>query len=785
MHVTDGLERAEMMPRLFVCEFVHHCRRVFSFAGSDLRDEGVGAVGIGGGHLAQSRTIGSECVQAQIRILVLQFDFDRTAFGEIRQLTPFCRIGHFRVGKRHIGIEHIGDMQHQNAARSGEVAFVHCRSGNGAEFRDIRNGKRAGFEATAFARRDAGCARRVHDKVAVLCIDEHLARIRSRTGVLHFRNFLLVRDGPCLGAVDCRGASVIGDPRADSRYVAELGEGVWEQAASPHIAEPGSECFTGGYAVAVNILGGSDISASKQENDLPFGHLSDRVANDIEAADEVIAEKSLASVAPCEAVDGVPVLQGAVCTHGETAFRAETVGRAEVVFRYGERPSENAGRRLHHRFVVGGISRTDTGGLVDVERKFLVARLRVVSVAVVVHEFQRFAFVGLGCVIPPVAAGNQRFHACVLKPLGHPAVCLCLDRIQEFGEFFLFADILFRVFGIALCLGPFVVFFDVQICRAPPNRCDGIFVYERDEEDGRIILPFDAGVGVDVVENFHCPSEPLIFGGFVDWNDRLDGIRIQGLVESFAASETAHGIQVECHVDACLFEFGHQIVKLIETCGGDFRVGRTLPQFVPFILGDSHVDMVESNRIPTAADEILNNAFAFFLAEEVCGEAEISANEADWAIRAIFENDMSFFADLCETELSGRRLPLRDIGEIENRSRRDVIAKREFAPVFAGGQFRGGRRKLEIHLALAFFQGVCKCSGDRKFDGRGFGGFRIGEFEPQFIAFLLVFASVLDDRVSGFDVQLEFDGFIGRDNRQPAVSVESDPFLFVFGRERD
>ena len=415
-------------------------------------------------------------------------------------------------------------------------------------------------------RADRGRARRIDREVAGLRADANLLRVRDSLA-RELRNCALSRGSPGLHAGELRAFAVVGRVGADARGVAELRERMREKPVRPHVAKTAPERLALRDSVAVCLLGGRNVAAAEHQHDLTLRELPDGVAADIEAPHRVVAEHSIARMAPGKAVERVPVLERGVGAHHDTAVAAELVRRAVVVLRYREGLPEDARRRLHHRLVVRRVAALDVGRLVDVERQFLVAGLRMVAVAMVVDYLKRFALVGLRRVVPPVASRDESMNAGVLQALCHADVCLGLDLVKEFRELLLLADVLGGVLGIALPLRPFVVLLDVHVGRTPPDRRYRVLVHQRDEEHRGIVLPLDAGVGVYVVEDLHRAAEPLVLGRLVDRHYGLDRIRVKRLVEALAAAEAAHRVEVERRVDARLLALGEQVVELVELGG--------------------------------------------------------------------------------------------------------------------------------------------------------------------------------------------------------------------------
>lgn len=364
------------------------------------------------------------------------------------------------------------------------------------------------------------------------------------------------------------GVVVVDDLGADAIAGGDGIEGLWEESFAPHIAESFFGGGVHGDAIDDGIGGGGEVTASEEEDDESFGEETDGVRGDIEPIDGVGAIDMVFAVSPCEAIEGIPILEGGIGADGGAGLGAELVGWAEVPLGEDEGFSEDSGGGLHEGDHVGEVLLGEVGFLVEEGGFFLIAFAGVVGVLVVIDDIEGFAFEGLGLGIPPIASAKEGFDAAFAEVGLDFAVGFGL----EFGEE-LCAELFFgAVFVVWGGFAPFIEEGIVAVFGAAPGGGDGVFVDGADVDDGGVVFPSDAGVGVDVIHPLHDDVGPELKDVLIDGDAGFHGD------PSFVAEAIAtHGIEVECDVEAGLFHGIEHVVEAIEHGGIDFAGAAFVP----------------------------------------------------------------------------------------------------------------------------------------------------------------------------------------------------------------
>ena len=439
-----------------------------------------------------------------------------------------------------------------------------------------------------------------------------------------------------------------------------------------------------------------DVAAHVEKGYDALGKVADRIGHDSEPAEVCtdfingVPAGSVTVAGEVEYVYSGGVLECGETAHGKSAFTAEFIGRAEVVFRHGERFVLDAGRKAGcHVFI-----QNRRHSCIDVAAREAPCGAEGSGMREVVMVVHIIEFLARESVDGTICAGNVgRRLADSHSPQsgGHFPVDFNLMFVEETGVEFKSGAFRRRD---SLSLAPCrKVFADVSVLNGIGVRVlelfvsghHRVFVDETDCGQGGVVFQGKTCVRVDGSQHGAREIHEIVAHGFVEHHPGFD---FEHAVEFFRKTLRAAGVKVNGRVNSAFFQRGDKIVQVVEA----FRVNRT----VGFrCIDEVGVEMMQTGRIESVRCHQICENVRFLMCVSGCDVvAEVAAVEADRNAGPVFKNEVLSFT-FYKTVFSGRRV--QQEGEVESASGDTAFSFNghgEFLPVTRihdNGNFNGFR----------------------------------------------------------------------------------------------
>ena len=483
--------------------------------------------------------------------------------------------------------------------------------------------------------------------------------------------------------------------RTDGMAVTEGRESRREHARLPHVAHH-ADRIAAGDRIAVQFLRGLHVlTAEEQDVDL-VRHLVERIARDVEpaaAAHRHLRLHVLGVMAPGETIGRIPILERRVGAHHRARLRAELVRHAELPFGDRHRTSGDARRRLDHRNRIAGVP-LQIGGLIPL--RVTVTRLRMVRITMVVHHRQFLTLIDGELEVPPVDARDEALVAELVVEVvdvlalnaralldqevipklitRRATVELELHRVLLLPERELLLEHRTRALLLDLSVGRHVT----------ADRHQRILVVADDERQGRIVLPRESRVRIDVVHQLLGETGPDVKRLVEEREIALELTEPERLLEleprHLLVVDAAHLIEVGRHVHALALEGRKGVVETIE----HLRVNGARPAAVPAAGHQQDVGVVKADGVVAHAAELRRETVNRLLIHEIHVEVQVRTDEAD-ALTRLLADEMSVLVRNQPSVTRTRRTVRRqDVREVDQRPLLDLVVETErhpFGPV--------------------------------------------------------------------------------------------------------
>ena len=161
----------------------------------------------------------------------------------------------------------------------------------------------------------------------------------------------------------------------------------------------------------------------------------------------------------------------------------------------------------------------------------------------------------------------------------------------------------------------------------------GVLVGEFHHADGRIVLVGNAGVGIDMLQDFLVETFLELDHPGIDIVNAVLVVRQQmGVLEPVRAAHLAGDVQLEVNVDAVFLELGEEIVEALELHRLDEGILHGISAFRGTVAHVMHAYEVDS-----VAREFLRQPVSILVPGEASGHAKIGTYEADFPARTVHE----------------------------------------------------------------------------------------------------------------------------------------------------